>query len=72
MQFVFINNSISQYTLQFIYTFVAQGKAIPLKAWTVPEGSRRLRLPEYEGCQPYAPAAFIPQETFLVIISVRG
>ena len=25
-----------------------------------------------EGCQPYAPAAFYPQEIFLVLISVRG
>jgi hypothetical protein len=24
------------------------------------------------GCQPYAPAAFTPQERFLVLISVRG
>jgi hypothetical protein len=23
-------------------------------------------------CQPYAPAAFTPQERFLVLISVRG
>jgi len=24
------------------------GKAIPLQAWTGPEGSRRLRLPDYK------------------------
>jgi hypothetical protein len=56
-----------------------EGKAIPLKAWSDPEGSRRLRLPDFEtfstwrryGCQPYAQAAFIPQEIFLVLISVR-
>ena len=24
------------------------------------------------GCQPYAPAAFTPQEMLLVLISVRG
>jgi len=24
------------------------GKAIPLQAWTVPEGSRRLRLPDFK------------------------
>ena len=41
-----------------------------------PEGSRRLRLPDFktfgplkcQGCQPYAPAAFNPQEMFLVLI----
>jgi len=55
-----------------------KGKAIPLQAWTGPEGSRRLRLPDFKtigtwrwwGCQPYAPAAFTPQEIFLVLISV--
>jgi hypothetical protein len=39
-----------------------------------------LKLPDFmtigtwrwEGCQPYAPAAFTPQEIFLVLISVRG
>jgi hypothetical protein len=43
-----------------------KGKAIPLQAWTDPEGSRRLRLPyfrkintgKWQGCQPYASAAF--------------
>ena len=56
------------------------GKAIPLQSWTGPEGSRRLRLTDFktvyvwmwEGCQPYAPAAFTAQEKFLVLISVRG
>jgi hypothetical protein len=49
------------------------------KAWTGPEGSRRLRLSDFktigtwrwQGCQAYAPAAFIPQKIFLVLISVR-
>ena len=57
-----------------------KGKAIPLQAWTGPKGSRRLRLPDFktvgtrrwQGCRPYTPAAFTPQETFLVLISVRG
>ena len=55
-------------------------KAITLQAWTDPEGSRRLRLPDFktigtskwQGCQPYAPAAFTPQEMFLVLVYVRG
>jgi len=25
-----------------------KGKAIPLQVWTVPEGSRRLRLPDFK------------------------
>jgi hypothetical protein len=56
------------------------GKAIPLQAWTGPEGSRSLRLPDFmtvgtwrwQGCQTYAPAAFTPQEIFLILISVGG
>ena len=57
-----------------------KGKAIPLQACTGPEGSKRLRLPDFktigtwrwQGCQSYAPAAFTPQETYLVLIYVRG
>jgi hypothetical protein len=26
---------------------IKKGKAIPLQAWTGPEGSRRLRLPDF-------------------------
>jgi hypothetical protein len=45
-------------------------KAIPLQAWTCPEVSRRLRLPDiktigtwrWQGYQPYAPAAFTPRK----------
>jgi len=37
-----------------------KGKAVPLEAWTGPEGSRRLRFPDFntfgpgrwKGCQP--------------------
>ena len=47
-----------------------KGKAIPLQAWTSPEGSRRLRFPDFktfgtwrwQGCQPYALAAFTPRK----------
>ena len=28
--------------------FKIRGKAIPLQAWTGPEGSRRLRLPDFK------------------------
>jgi hypothetical protein len=43
-----------------------KGKAIPLQALTDPEGSRRLRLPDFktwrwQGCQPYKLAAFTPR-----------
>jgi len=48
-----------------------KGKAIPLQAWTGPEGSRRVRLSEYLDNQ-HMKAAFTPQERFLLLISVRG
>jgi hypothetical protein len=55
-----------------------KGKAIPLQALTGPEGSGKLRLPDFKTigtrklkiCQPYAPAAFTLHVIFLVLISV--
>jgi len=37
-----------------IPSFVVKGKnkAIPLQAWTGPEGSRRLRLPDFKTVDP--------------------
>jgi len=56
-----------------------KGKAIALQAWTDPEGSRRLRIPDfkiiaYEDVKVVSPKHRppLPQETFLVLISVRG
>jgi len=70
----------SQYRVfsYFWVFFVNKGKskAIPLQAWTGPEGSRRLRVPDFKTIgilrKAYAPAAFTPQELFLVLISIRG
>jgi hypothetical protein len=57
-----------------------KGKAIPLQAWTGPEGSRRLRLLDFktaahEGGKVVCPMHWpplLPQEIFLVFISIRG
>jgi len=56
-----------------------KGTAIPLQAWTGPEGSRRLRLPDlrqsaHEGGKVVTPMHRppLPQEIFLALISVRG
>ena len=45
-----------------------KGKAVPFEAWSGPEGSRKLRFPDFmttaqdggKVCQLYAPAAFTP------------
>jgi len=36
--------------ISILYTLahsIGKGKAIPVQAWTSPEGSRRLRLPDF-------------------------
>jgi len=40
-----------------------KGKSVPVQTWTGPEGSRRLRLPDFMTvcCQLYASAAFNSQ-----------
>ena len=57
-----------------------KGKAVTLQAWTGPEGSRKLRLPDFvttaqDGGRLSAlrTGRLYPQEIlFLVLISVRG
>ena len=62
-----------------MYAIITKGKAVPLQAWSGPEGSRKLRFPVYMTTaqdggkvvslstdRPY------PQEMLLVLISVRG
>ena len=35
-------------SLRAVKLGIKKGKAIPLQAWTGPEGSRRLRLPDFK------------------------
>ena len=58
---------------------IKKGKAVPLQAWRGPEGSRKLRFPDFittvqDGSKVvsllHRPP--LPQEMLLVLISVRG
>ena len=51
---------------------IGKGKAIPLQAWTGPEGSRRLRHMKAVRLSAVRTGHLYPQEIFLVLISVRG
>jgi len=54
----------------WIVTLFVKGKAVLLQAWSGPEGSRKLRFPDFmttaqdggKVCQPYAPATFTPRK----------
>ena len=60
-------------------TLYGKCQAIPLQAWTDPEGSRRFRLPDFKtvsiGRSKFVSPTYRPplpsQEIFLVLISVR-
>jgi len=56
-----------------------KGKAVPLQAWSGPEGSRKLRFPDFmTTAQDVGKVVSLthrppyPQEIHLVLISVRG
>jgi len=35
------------YKYKYIYIYKGKGKAVPLEAWSGPEGSRKLRFPNF-------------------------
>ena len=72
--YLFTPNKISR-----LYSQDGKGKAVPLQAWTGPEGSRKLRFPDFMTTaqnggrlSALSTGRLYPQEILLVLISVRG
>jgi hypothetical protein len=48
LEFEFQNITIPIQNILYLLQVTAKGKGIPLQAWTGPEDSKRLRLPDFK------------------------
>ena len=62
-----------------VYNVILKGKAVPLQAWSGPEGSSKLRFPDFMITAQVGGKVVslthrlpLPQEIHLVLISFRG
>jgi len=47
-KYIFLNGNYPDVTMSYQNRAKGKGKAAPLQAWTGPEGSRRLRHPDFK------------------------
>ena len=79
--FTLLQNLQIEYTeVSKLYLIKVKGKAVPLQAWSGPEGSRKLRFPDFMTTAQdvgkvvsltHRPA-LLPRNIYLVLTSVRG
>jgi hypothetical protein len=72
-------NSNKEILFQTFKIYEQKGKSVPLQAWSGPEGSRKLRFPDFvttaqDGGKVFSLTHWppLPQEILLVLISARG